>query len=120
MSAIHVLEGDGQTYEVVVHFAVPAGSNSGGLTWKAAALAAGFTGTTVLPTGTGPAQIDTTERTQVIAGDVGEIVVRILTESGGTSAPQRQASVQAQVNQAIVDTLADWQRRLRYYGLEIA
>ena len=114
MSSIHVLEGTGTHFKVVAHFAMPGGSNSGGLTWKAAALAAGYTGSTVLPEGTGPAQIDAAEKASVVAGNTGEIVVQILDESGGTG------RVQAIVNAEIARTLAEWQRRLRFYGLEIA
>lgn len=120
MSSVHVLDGDGHSYRVVAHFAMPAGNNSAGVAWKAAALAAGLTGTTVLPTGNGPGQIDSAELAQVQAGDVAEIVVSVLPESGGTNNATRQATVSAQIAVAVADAQADWQRRLRYYGMEIA
>ena len=113
MSALHILEADtAGNYRVAIHTAVPAGNNTAGVKWKAAALAAGRTGTTELTEGTGPGQISTAEKAAILSGDVAEIVVRIPIDSTSWTA----AKITAQVK-TITD---EWQARvaneLRRYG----
>lgn len=74
MALFHVLELVDPTppadYRVVIHIPVPAGTNTVGVSWKQVFLAAGRSGRTVLPDGTGPGQIMPAEKAQVTQGDV--------------------------------------------------
>lgn len=124
MSKIHILGAtDEGQYRVVLHFNMPPGNNSAGLTWKSAyvnnwrlnhisqagAILAPYS---IMEEGTGPGQITTAERNQVIAGDVIEIVASIRAESGGTTA----ASLTAMADQIIAETQARLARELKYFG----
>ena len=115
MSAYHALEQTGFRLRIVHHFATPSGNNSAGVTWKAAALAAGLSGTTRLTEGTGPGQISTTEKAQVTAGDVLEIEFTVdlsLTLTGA----QVLAAVQEVGTTEEAGWLARTQAQLKYYG----
>ncbi len=112
MSKIHVLENNNGKYRVVLHFNVPAGSNSAGKTWKDCALSSGDGVTTILPEGTGTGQIATAEKASIESGDVLEVVDNILLESGGASS----ASVDAMADTIINNKKALLQQKYKYYG----
>lgn len=115
MSDYHVLEQDGYHLRVIHHFAMPAGNNAVGVSWKAAGLAAGVLGTTRLVEGTGPGQITTAEKAQITAGDVVEIEVIVAIARTLTPA-QTLAAITAQATLAATQFSTEMQARLRLYG----
>lgn len=113
MAKLHVLACDDKgVYRGVVHYATPAGSNSVGVSWKAAALAAGLAGTTSLVEGTGPGQITTAEKAQVVAGDVIEIPISLVSETVGGAGAEADA--------AISNHQRHLAKVLKYFGFTIA
>lgn len=67
---IHILEKINNSYRVAIHFAIPAGNNLAGKSWKSVGLASGKTGSTCLEVG----DITQTEYDSILAGDIIEIV----------------------------------------------
>lgn len=116
MSTVHVLEQNNGEFRCVLHFAVPAGNNSAGLTWKAVGLASGRTGTTRLTEGTGPGQITTSEKAQVVSGDVVEFESMLRAESGGLTGALLGATVDAMATAAIAAYQAEFARTFKWYG----
>lgn len=112
MSKIHVLENNNGKYRVVLHFNVPAGSNSASKTWKDCALSSGDGIATILAEGVGVGQITTVEKTSVESGDVLEVVDNILLESGGAS----PASLEAMADGIINNKKALLLQKYKYYG----
>lgn len=75
MSKIHVLESDKNvSYNIAIHFPIPAWTNVVGYSWKECGLASGIIGSTILDVGTAPSNITQEEHDAIIAGDVIEIV----------------------------------------------
>lgn len=115
MSKIHILESDGNFgYKIAIHFSIPAGNNSVGMSWKECGLSNGQLGTTILEVGTTPSNITQAEYDSIIAGDIVEIIETV--------------KVGVTPTNAAVNALADirinaWQTRmvqvLKYYGHEI-
>lgn len=115
MSKIHILKSDNSwSYNVAIHFAVPAGNNTVGYSWKACGLGSGLTGTTSLEVGTGPGNITQAEYDSIIAGDVIEILKTISPGLNPTS-----AAVEALCDIKIAVWQADTARVLKYYGYKI-
>ncbi len=104
MSKIHALETNGIETRVVVHFAVPAGSNAFGFTWQAAGLVSGDLGQTVLTVGTSPGQITQAEMDAIRLGSVVERVIGVRVDSGGETTAQRLATA----NKYAADMVRDW------------
>lgn len=117
MAAVNVLdriEGTGLV-RVVIHFNIPAGNNTVGVSWKAAALGAGWTGKTILATGNGPGQITSADAALVASGDMVEIVTTFQAEDGsGTVISSAKITALAAAAQT------EWQNRasaaLKYWG----
>jgi hypothetical protein len=112
MSAIHVLElnPEKRRATLVLHQTMPVGNNQAGTSWKNCII---FTGRnkSILTVGTGPGQIASAENTDVVAGNVLELVV--------------QAEVDGDPTIALLNNLASFhaasevtrlQATLRYYG----
>lgn len=114
MAALHVLEGDGIRFRVVVHTAVPVGNNTAGNSWKNCLISAGMN-TTVLTEGVGVGQITTAERNQIIAGDVIEMVFTVDVPTVGTNG-NKLAIVQAAVAKMQADYLAQLTNRFQFFG----
>lgn len=114
MAALHILEGDGQNYRVVVHHATPTGNNANGTSLKNCVLAAGLN-TTVMSEGAGLGQITPAEKSQIVAGDILEMVFTIQIPTTGTGA-NKLAYVQAAVASKRTDYLAQLAERLNYFG----
>jgi hypothetical protein len=110
MSKIHVLEANGDYYRIVLHFNIPGGSNTAGVSWQNV-MATVQTGS-VLPEGTGPGEISTAELASIVAGTVGEHIANLRLKSGGTTT----ANLNALVDKVINDHLAALQVRYEYYG----
>lgn len=112
MSAIHILDSDGNgNYRAVLHTATPGTNNSAGLSWSAVIVAAGLN-TTVLTEGNGIGQITTTEKTAVTAGTTMEVVVSLPVESNAATGASIDALALAAVNAA----KAALQTRYKYFG----
>ena len=114
MSRLHVLEGAGGVYRIVVHNATPAGNNSAGVAWSAALINSG-NNTTTMVTGTGPGQITSAEAGQIAAGTVIEGVFTF-TDNPAWTAAQRNAALDAMATQTINETLARLADQLKWFG----
>lgn len=113
MAKVHVLEATGRgRYRVALHTPMPAGNNAIGVSWKSAYVAAGLA-VTILPEGAGVGQITTTERNQVLAGDVIEVVTEI--EEPPPGAPGA-ATITEMADKLIDERLTLLQARLKFYG----
>ncbi len=118
MADMHVLEssGDGLSWKIVMHFAVPDTNNAVSVNHRTALVNSGVGGTTVLVEGTGPGQILTAEKALIDTGEIFEHVAEFRVESGGTSTAQLRASIQGFYAAEKSRMLALLQSRLRYYG----
>lgn len=114
MATVHFLEQSNGVVHVVVHQAVPSGSNAAGVTWKNVILGAGLN-TSKMTTGTLGGQITSTELATITAGDVVEIDLRVPIFSGGSTAGQ----INALITQAVNNWKADFQGKYNYFGREI-
>jgi len=113
VAKLHILLGTSPTsYQLVIHVPVPTGSNAVGATWKAALLASGISGSTMLVTGTGLGQITAAEAADITAGDVIEIVTDARVESGGAT----PASLNEMANKATAAYQDRVKRQLKFYG----
>jgi hypothetical protein len=110
VAKVHILEGSGYQYQIVVHFPVPEGNNSAGISWKSCLLAS-HPPTPVLPVGIGPGTITQDEYDDIMAGDVLEIVRTI---SVGTT-PTNAAVVEL-ADKDIAEYLSGLASVLKYYG----
>lgn len=103
---VHVTTSPSNTVQGVIHTAVPVGSNSAGVTWKAALMAAGESGSTSLA----DSFITTTENNQIVSGDLIEIPFSIVIGEGKvTISPE-------DVIKIINDKKAELQDRFSHYG----
>jgi len=115
MSDMHVLDGDGETVKVVMHFGVPAGNNSVGTSWVAAVLSTAPT--TILPDGDGTdGTIETTEKSAIEAGTIFEHVTRVHADGSGQTTGGRQAVLRNAYAVAEAAVTADIQSRFKFYG----
>lgn len=117
MSNYHVLTGrpDGNAYSVVFHIPIPSANNRVGVNYRTALVNSGLGGVTSLVEGSGPGQIATAEKTQVLAGELFEVVEEFHTQPGETAA-QLQARVDARYTALVAQTQAALQGRLAYFG----
>ena len=107
---IHILESNNKnSYRIVIHFAITAGNNSVGKTWKSVGLESGKTGSTILDVGTDPSNITQTEKDNITSGDVVEVVCNVDT-------PATNTAVEALADIAITEWQADMSRILKYFG----
>lgn len=109
MAKIHILEKNNKSYRIVIHFAVPAGNNSVGKSWKAVGLASGKTGSTCLEVGTEPSNITQAEYDNILAGDIIEIVKTIDT-------PANNVAVEALADILIDEYKANMNNSLQHFG----
>ena len=112
MAAIHVLDSpQAGVYNLVCHFATPAGTNAHGVSWKDIVLAA-------YPNEEPTAYSDEAERLDIIAGDIVEVASQIGLEPDEMSGPALQAALNSHANLAKADWLKEAQRRFKHYGYE--
>lgn len=117
MSDIHVLAGDGkQLWTIVMHFAVPNVNNSVAVNYRTALVNSGLGGATSMVEGTGPGEIATAEKASIETGALYERLVSFLAESGGSSNLELQASLRQLYTREKAATIANLQKKLRYYG----
>ena len=117
MPKVHVLERQGNNlYRCIVHFAVPTGSNSVGVTWQASYVSAGLARASALPVGTGGGyQITTAENNQLTTGALIESEFSFVYDPAWTTA-QVNAALDTEANVQIATRTAELQTLLRYYG----
>jgi len=119
MTDVHVISGDldGQ-YQIVMHFPVPGGNNTAGVSWQTALLNSGIglheTGRrTVLPSGAGTGgTISVAEEAALNAGTLFETVVQYRADTGPSL-----ANIDALYTQSLANAQAQLSRRLKYFGL---
>lgn len=110
MSKVHVLKANSfGDYQVVIHSPTPVDKNTAGVSWKDAARNAGLTGTSILPTGTGPGQISTVELATITSGDTLEIV-------GTVATVEDPVLLEQKVDEIIVTMLTSLKQELKNYG----
>lgn len=112
MSRLHILAGG----QCVLHEPVPAGSNAVGVPWKTALVNSGLGGKTILPSGTGPGQIDPAESAQIASGDLYEVSFTVDMKTA-MNAAQRQALMDAEILKAGAEAQAKLVQALRFFGL---
>jgi len=111
MSALHILDQSNGQFRCVAHQAVPAGSNTAGVTWKNVLLGAGLN-VTSMTEGMLPGQISTAEKAQIVAGDVVEAAFTIPLHSGGTDNAKIDAYALSEFNNWVAN-VAD---KYAYFG----
>lgn len=115
MARIHVLQAVGvNLYQVVVHDATPAGTNSANVSWATAIGNSGLA-QTVMTEGNGAGQISTNEKNQVLGGSLIEGVFQFQDDPSMTPA-QRNAALDAVANQTIAELQARYASLLKYFG----
>ena len=107
---IHILKANDCSYNVAIHTVTPLGNNEVGLSWKSVGLASGMIGSTILEVGTDPSNITQTEYDSIITCDVIEIVKTIIIGEATNIA------VEALVDVAITEYLAELAKKLAYFG----
>src|SRR3990167_10187920 len=78
MSKVHILAGNGGTYQIIIHTNTPTiGNNAIGNNWKTCYINAGLATTSVMSVGIGLGQITSSEAASVLSGDMLEISTTI-------------------------------------------
>jgi len=117
MSDMHVIDGDGSSWSIVMHFTTPSGNNDVGVSWVTAVINSSLAQTTGLPDGDGTAgTIDTTEKANVAAGITYEHLATFPLESGGTTTAQLRTTLRTFYTAEKSRITAQIKRRLRYFG----
>src|SRR5689334_4255246 len=87
MANWHVRQRSGNGIEVAFHIAVPAGNNTGGISWANALVKSGLGGTTVLADGTGTdGGISASEKASLVAGNLLEVIATYQVQPGQSAA----------------------------------
>lgn len=119
MANYHVLtgSGDGNSFTVVFHVAVPGvGNNRAGVQWRTALVNSKLGGTTVLVDGDGSGgTVSAAEKAQIQAGAVFEVVEQVATNPGET-ALQLRDKIDARFTALVTEIQATLQGRLTYFG----
>jgi hypothetical protein len=116
MSTIHVLEQTKKgVYNVVLHAAVPGGSNTAGKTWQNVVKGLGLN-VTALTEGTLPGQISTAEKASVEAGSVLEFGTDLAYDSTGGGS----AEVLTEATNIINRLKGEMQTKYQRYGQELS
>lgn len=115
MSDIHVLEGTGDRWRVVMHFTIPNVNNQVGTNYRTALVSSGLGGTSILTEGIGAGNISTAELALIATGEIYEHVASLLIETGGAGASQ-VAMLTAEYNRLSSAVIATLQNKLKYYG----
>jgi hypothetical protein len=105
-------------YSVVVHSPTPAGNNSAGVAWSAVLVNSG-SNVSQLPVGSGGGRIGNAENNAITAGTVFETQFSWGDDPAWNNA-MRQADLDIRAAQAVADALVEFQKRMRYFGYEVA
>lgn len=120
MADMHVMTGDGKSWDVIFHIAVPDANNTVGVNWRTALVNSGLGGTTQLTEGVGPelaqGRISSTEKAQVEAGELIEKRIAFRVEGNGNSLAAVRANLRTRYTRVSAAVLADLQAQLKYFG----
>jgi hypothetical protein len=105
-------------YSVVVHTPTPAGNNSAGVPWSDV-LVNSAANVSSMVVGAGGGRISNAEKTQIAAGSVFETQFSWGDDPAWTNA-ERQADLNLRASQAVADALDSFQRRMKFFGHEVA
>jgi hypothetical protein len=105
-------------YDVVVHSPTPAGNNSAGVAWSEV-LVNSLSNVSSLPVGSGGGRISNNENNAILAGTVFETRFA-WTDLPTWTNPERAADLNSRAAQAVTLAVADFQRRMRFFGHEVA
>jgi hypothetical protein len=105
-------------YDVVVHSPTPSGSNSANRTWVEVLVNSGSNVST-LPVGSGGGRIGNAENNAITAGSVFETRFSWGDDPTWNNA-QRQADLDIRAGQAVADALIEFQKRMKFFGHEVA
>lgn len=113
---IHVLAGNGEHWDIVMHFPVPDINNAVGVGYQYALVASGLGGTTAMTEGTAPGRITPIEKGKVEAGELYECPDVVSVDGCGQSNDGRQALLRARYAAAKASAIADLQAQLKFFG----
>ena len=105
-----------------MHFPVPNGNNSAGVSWATAIVNSGIGlqedgRRTVLLAGAGTnGTISATEEASLVAGTLFEVVIEFRMDTAGTNAAQRNAAIDALYASVLADQQAALSKRLKWFG----
>lgn len=118
MSDIHTLLTDeAGNVQLIFHIAVPNSNNSVAVNYRTALVRSGLGGTTRLIDGDGTGgTIAAAEKTSVQSGAIYEHLVMFPVATGGSTAPQLQATIRALYATESAKVLAALARQLKYFG----
>jgi hypothetical protein len=123
MSRLHVMQSAGvNTYQVFVHTPTPAGNNAAGVAWSACLVNSG-SNVSSMPVGSGGGRISNAENNAIIAGSTFEtnfIWEDPRPDGGAGSAAARAADLNIRAEQAVAGALEEFQKRMRFFGHEVA
>src|SRR5437660_6433122 len=111
MANLHVLSKQGSDVTVAAHIAIPSANNTAGVNWRAALIASGVGGKTVLPDGDGTGgTISAAEKAQLTSGAVYEVldVIHVGIPSAGAAI---NAYLDARYSEISARVLTDLQDR---------
>lgn len=114
MSRIHVLEGSGGFFRVVVHTSVPVGNNIVGTSWSTAIVNSSLN-KTALSIGAGAGQITSVEASQISSGTVFEGIFVFADDPRWTNV-ERAAQVSIKADQFQTQLQSNLSEMLKYYG----
>lgn len=117
MADMHILTGDAPKWTIAMHFDVPTGNNSVGVSWVNALVNSGVGGNTSLPDGDGTGgTISAAEKTAIEAGTVYEHVASFPIGSHVQTLSQLRAAVRKFYAIEEAGVVARLQKTLRYFG----
>lgn len=111
MSRLHILANK----QCALHEPVPAGNNAAGVPWRTALINSGMGGTSVMTVGNGAGQISSAEMAQIASGELREVVFTFENNPAWTAA-QRNAAMDAQIDNVSRETQTDMVQSLRMFG----
>jgi len=116
MADMHVMTGDGERWNVIMHFAVPNVDNEGGVNYRTALVNSGLGGSTAMPKGDGPGQISTVESEQITVGELYEYSVMLPVDGTGQSTDGRRAMLRVQYATLKAAMIAVLRAQLKFFG----
>lgn len=117
MANIHILTTNRTFVQAVAHIAVPNVNNAAGIGYRAALIASGIGGRTVLADGDGTAgTISAAEKASIVSGAVFEHAMQIRLSELPSQAAARNAFLDTLHTRLTAEVQTDLQERLRYFG----
>jgi hypothetical protein len=110
------------TYQVFVHTPTPAGNNAANVSWIDCLVNSG-SNVSSLPIGAGGGRIGNSENNAILAGTTFEtsfIWEDPRPDGGAGSAAARAADLNIRAGQAVAGALEDFQKRMKFFGHEVA